>query len=261
MHKNSAREKSRVFSFGSQVFFIFEFMETYIFQHVEYEGPGAILPYLKAKGHNVHIVRLYAGDKIPHEDEIDFAILMGGPMSVLEETEYPYFVREKELCCDMVQLGKPILGICLGAQMIASAFGAAIKKNPEKEIGWFPVTLAEEFSREMMLPKTMNVFHWHGETFDIPDLPGIAEPFASSEACKNQAFRLGSAVALQFHLESTSESMEAMLKNGAGEIENCIEAGCKFVQNADEIRKICKQNYEITNDVLAKVLDFILEKK
>ena len=102
-------------------------METYIFQHVEYEGPGAILPYLQAKGHNVHIVRLYAGDPIPHEDDVDFAILMGGPMSVLDETKYPHFVREKELCCDMVQLGKPLLGICLGAQMIASAFGAAIK--------------------------------------------------------------------------------------------------------------------------------------
>ena len=106
-------------------------METYIFQHVEYEGPGAILPYLQAKGHNVHIVRLYAGDPIPHEDDVDFAIVMGGPMSVLDETKYPHFVREKELCCDMVQLGKPLLGICLGAQMIASAFGAAITLHPD----------------------------------------------------------------------------------------------------------------------------------
>ncbi len=241
-------------------------MDVYIFQHVEYEGPGAILPYFEAKGHNVHIVRLYAGDPIPHEDDVDFAIMMGGPMSVLDETKYPYFVREKELCCDMVQLGKPILGICLGAQMIASAFGAAIKKNPEKEIGWFPITLTEEFSREMMLPKTVNVFHWHGETFDIPDLEGSAqpatvEPFAESEACKHQAFRLGSAVALQFHLEATPESMESMVKNGADEINDSVAAGCKFVQDAKTIASESARLMDIANDALTKILDNMLEKK
>lgn len=233
-------------------------MQVFIFQHVEFEGPGAILPYLQSKGHEVHIVRLYAGDKIPHEDDVDFAILMGGPMSVLDEAKYPYFMKEKELCRDMVQMGKPILGICLGAQMIACAFGAAIKKNPEKEIGWYPITLNEKFSRELHLPSSINVFHWHGETFNIPD---VAEPFASSQACKNQAFMLGSAIALQFHLEATSDSMESMLNNGSEEIESGVAQGCKFVQNADEIRKFSKQNKDIANDVLAKILDYMLEKK
>lgn len=233
-------------------------MQVFIFQHVEFEGPGAILPYLQSKGHEVHIVRLYAGDKIPHEDDVDFAILMGGPMSVLDEARYPYFMKEKELCRDMVQMGKPILGICLGAQMIACAFGAAIKKNPEKEIGWYPITLNEKFSRELHLPSSINVFHWHGETFNIPD---VAEPFASSQACKNQAFMLGSAIALQFHLEATLDSMESMLNNGSKEIESSVAQGCKFVQNADEIRKFSKQNKDIANDVLAKILDYMLEKK
>lgn len=236
-------------------------METYIFQHVEYEGPGAILPYLKSKGHNVHIVKLYAGDKIPHENDVDFAILMGGPMSVLEETEYPYIVREKELCCDMVQLGKPLLGICLGAQMIASAFGAAIKKNPEKEIGWFPVYFTGNTASKLGLPQSLNVFHWHGETFDIPNLPGIATPFANSEACKNQAFRLGSAIALQFHLEATEESMESMLVNGSDEIKDGIKAGCKFVQNVEDIRNLGKSAMASANDLLIKILDNLLEKK
>lgn len=230
-------------------------MDVYIFQHVEYEGPGAILPYFEAKGHNVHIVRLYAGDPIPHEDDVDFAIMMGGPMSVLDETKYPHFVREKELCCDMVQLGKPILGICLGAQMIASAFGAAIKPNPEKEIGWFPVTFTGDVAEEIGLPSSLPVFHWHGETFDIPE---AATSFASSEACKNQAFKLGSAIALQFHVEVTDDSMESMLKNGAEEIEAC--AGCKFVQNAAEIKKASAANMDKANKALVKILDFVLRK-
>lgn len=227
-------------------------MDVYIFQHVEYEGPGALLPYLEAKGHKVHLVRLYAGDKIPHEDEIDFAILMGGPMSVLDETEHPYFVREKELCRDMVQLGKPLLGICLGAQMIASAFGAAIKKNPEKEIGWYPVIWKDNATEPLM------AFHWHGETFDIPKQ---AVALAHSEACKNQAFRLGSALALQFHLETNLESMESMLKNGAEEIEAGMAAGCKFVQSQEQIKTACAKALGPANDALVKILDFMLEKK
>jgi GMP synthase-like glutamine amidotransferase len=252
--KKLAREKSRVF-------FIFAVMETYIFQHVEYEGPGAILPYLQAKGHNVHIVRLYAGDPIPHEDDVDFAILMGGPMSVLDETKYPHFVREKELCCDMVQLGKPLLGICLGAQMIASAFGAAIKKNPEKEIGWFPVTFTGDAVEEMNLPESLDVFHWHGETFDIPELPGIAEPFAFSEACQNQAFKIGSGIALQFHLEATPKSMESMLKNGDDEIKAGIAAGFDYVQNPKDIRIAGKTAMGPANELLVKILDYLLEEK
>ncbi len=219
-------------------------METYIFQHVEYEGPGAILPYLQAKGHNVHIVRLYAGDPIPHEDDVDFAILMGGPMSVLDE-----------------KLGKPLLGICLGAQMIASAFGAAIKKNPEKEIGWFPVTFTGDAVEEMNLPESLDVFHWHGETFDIPELLGIAEPFAFSEACQNQAFKIGSGIALQFHLEATPESMESMLKNGGDEIKAGIAAGFDYVQNPKDIRIAGKTAMGPANELLVKILDYLLEEK
>lgn len=227
-------------------------MEVYIFQHVEFEGPGAILPYLESKGHKIHLVRLFAGDRIPHEDEVDFAIMMGGSMSVLDEAEHPYFVREKELCRDMVQLGKPILGICLGAQMIASAFGAAIRRNPQKEIGWFPVIWNDGHA------EPINAFHWHGETFDIPKQ---AVALAHSEACKNQAFRLGSALALQFHLEATEQTMESMLENGADEIEASLDCGEKFVQNPNKIKIAGKDFFEKSNAALHKILDFMLEKK
>lgn len=229
-------------------------METYIFQHVEFEGPGIILPLLKKRGHNIHIVKLYAGDPIPHEDGIDFAIMMGGPMSVLDEANYPFFVREKELCRDMVQLGKPLLGICLGAQMIASAFRAAIIKAPEKEVGWYPIQWQDCCKGHSLELGTFNALHWHGEMFKIPK---EATKLASSEGCENQAFRLGSAIALQFHLEATPESVESMLKNCADDF---AKPG-KFVQNEKDIRDLTAQYVKDANNTMNKIIDFLLEKK
>lgn len=229
-------------------------METYIFQHVEFEGPGILVPLLKARGHNIHIVKLYAGDPIPHEDDIGFAILLGGPMSVLDEASYPYFVREKELCKDMVQLGKPILGICLGGQMIASAFRAAILKSPEKEVGWFPIQWNACRGKHGTGITTINALHWHGEMFMIPK---EATKLASSEGCENQAFKLGSAIAMQFHLEASPESVESMLKNCRDDYANTTG---KFIQSEKEIRDFSAQYMKDANDFMEKIIDTMLKK-
>lgn len=229
-------------------------METYIFQHVEYEGPGILVPLLEARGHNLHIVKLFAGDPIPHEDDIGFAIMLGGPMSVLDEANYPYFVREKELCKDMVQLGKPLLGICLGAQMIASAFRAAILKAPEKEIGWHPVQWNDCSKFHSLGNTVFNAFHWHGEMFKIPK---EATKLARSEGCENQAFKLGSAIALQFHLEVNQDSIESMLKNCKNDYANV--AGT-FIQNENEIRNLSAQYLQSTNDFLKRILSTMLDR-
>ncbi len=224
-------------------------MDVYIFQHVKFEGPGAILPYLEARNFRIHFVKLYAGDALPSPANVDLAVLMGGPMSALDEDKYPYLAREKQFCREMFALEKPVLGICLGAQLIASAFGAAIRKNPEKEIGWFPVTFENGLS--------MEAFHWHGETFNIPEQ---AIPLAYSAACRNQGFRLGRLVGLQFHLETTKESMTEILENCSDELESALSVHGAFVQTKRQILDHGEISIPQANAVLVKLLDAILER-
>ncbi len=222
-------------------------MDAYVFQHVEFEGPGAILPYLESRNFRVHFVKLYAGDPLPSPECVDFAVLMGGPMSALDEKEYPYLALEKRFCREMFALEKPLFGICLGAQLIANAFGAGIRKNPEKEIGWFPVTFENGLSIE--------AFHWHGETFDIPEL---ASPFAYSAACKNQGFRLGKTVGVQFHLETTEETMSEILANCSEELDSALSLHGAFVQTERQIREHGKVSIPRANALLEEFLDAIL---
>lgn len=222
-------------------------METYIFQHVAFEGPGAILPYLESKGYHVHLVKLYAGDPVPSSLDVDFAVLMGGPMSALEEDKYPFMVEEKQLCRELFAADKPVLGVCLGAQIMANAFFAPIRQNPEKEIGFYPVTFENGF--------TVNAFHWHGETFDIPE---YAESIAYSEACRNQGFKMGRSLGLQFHLETTTESLNSLLENCAEELEAALSAKAKYVQSKSQILETAKTALPELNAAMTELLDAML---
>lgn len=222
-------------------------METYIFQHVAFEGPGAILPYLESKGYHVHLVKLYAGDPVPSSLDVDFAVLMGGPMSTLEEDKYPFMVEEKQLCRELFAADKPVLGVCLGAQIMANAFFAPIRQNPEKEIGFYPVTFENGF--------TVNAFHWHGETFDIPE---YAESIAYSEACRNQGFKMGRSLGLQFHLETTAESLNSLLENCAEELEAALSAKAKYVQSKSQILETAKTALPELNAAMTELLDAML---
>lgn len=160
-------------------------------------------------------------------------IIMGGPMSIHDEFEHVWLKAEKWFVKQVIEAGKPVLGICLGAQLIAATLGGTVSKGKEKEIGWFPVTLSPEFSASDLgkrFPETMNVFHWHGETFSIPD---GAVRVASSEACENQGFIYNErVVGLQFHLETTRISAESIISNSRQEL---VEA--PFIQNEEEMLK------------------------
>ena len=166
-----------------------------IFQHGEDEGPGTITEYLEELEISVTILRLFTGDRIPTEMP-EMLIILGGQMSVNDTGKYPCFTREKELIRTMVLAGRPVLGICLGAQMIASAFGEDVKKGT-REIGWNKVQ-SQKPGWSPIFPGIFPVFHWHDETFHLPEGSTL---LVRGSVVENQAFRLGSAVGVQYHPE------------------------------------------------------------
>lgn len=205
-------------------------LRIHCFQHVSFEGPGCIEDWIGERGHSLGITRLYKGESLPAVEEADWLIVTGGPMSVNDETQHRWLVAEKAFIKRAVDAGKMVLGICLGAQLIASALGAQVYPTNEKEIGWFPVFSTNEGSRHSLFESANShpVFHWHGDTFD---LPAGATLLASSEACLNQAFSVGErVVGLQYHLEITPDGLHEMLRHGERELKEAL-----FVQRKEEI--------------------------
>ncbi|TJY58186.1 type 1 glutamine amidotransferase [Sinimarinibacterium sp. CAU 1509] len=186
-------------------------MRIHWFQHVPFEDLGCIAPYLLAHGHTLSVTRSYAGETPPALADIDALIVMGGPMNVDEVDVHPWLSGEKAAIAAAIAQGKPVLGICLGAQLIAASLGAAVTRNAETEIGWFEVMLMPQAHDSAMLadfPERFSAFHWHGDTFAIPD---GAQHLMRSEACAHQAFSLGDQViGLQFHLEVTAADARRM---------------------------------------------------
>lgn len=209
-------------------------MKTLILQHVPFEDAGHITEWLERNHHEVTVAHLYKNDGgLTRSAWFDCLIIMGGPMNVYEEELYPWLATEKNLIKEAIETGKAVLGICLGAQLIASVLGATVRKNPHKEIGWFPCKLTHEGCRSFLFskfPKNFEALHWHGDTFDLPD---GALLIASSDACVHQAFVYKErVVGLQFHLESTGLSIERLIDNCKSE----LIAG-KFIQTIDDLRQ------------------------
>lgn len=180
-------------------------MRVHWLQHADFEDLGCIAPWLAARGAEVTLTRLYAGETLPPVASFDWLIVMGGPMNVDEDDAHPWLRAEKDFILDAVHAKKKMLGICLGAQLIAAALGAPVLRNAHVEIGWHPVTMNPAAKRSKLFagfPDRFLPFHWHGDTFEIPP---DATPLASSEACANQAYeRDGRIAAIQFHLEVTA---------------------------------------------------------
>jgi GMP synthase (glutamine-hydrolysing) len=175
---------------------------------------------------------IFNSEPLPALDSFDFLVMMGGYMSVYEDDIHPWLIDEKAFIRHAIAKGKAILGVCLGAQLIASALGADVHKNSCREIGWFPVTLTPEGECSPIIdgwPSTFAAFHWHGDTFEIPD---GAVRIAESEACANQGFIFGDrTLALQFHVETTADSARRLVASCGEE----LTAGGSYVQSAEEI--------------------------
>lgn len=225
-------------------------MRVHYLQHVPFEGLGSIAAWLDARGADVRASRLYEGEPPPETDEFDWLIVMGGPMSVHDERAYPWLATEKRCIAEAVATSKTVLGICLGAQLIANALGQPVYANPEAEIGWFPVRPPEASAESPFAPvfsRPLEVFHWHGQTFDLPP---DAVHLARSEACRNQAFCIDDRIlALQFHLETTPASAEALVEHCGDEL-----VAAPFVQTASEILGEAAR-YERINTRMGAVLE------
>ncbi len=164
-------------------------MRIHYLKHVSFEGIGSIEDWASARGHRL------AGTEVslrplPQPEEFDFLVVMGGPMNIYQEHEHPWFHDEKALISTAITRGKLVLGVCLGAQLVADVLGGPVTRGPQPEIGWYPVELTEAGRKSAVfgrLPQRFDALHWHGDTFAIP--PGAVH-VASSAACAESSVRI-----------------------------------------------------------------------
>ncbi len=226
-------------------------MHAHYLQHVPFESLGSIEPWLRSAGYQITNTRFFLTTELPDLQGIDLLVVMGGPMSVNDEVEFPWLVQEKQFIRNAVESGKSVLGVCLGAQLIASAMGARVFPNRVREIGWFPIEGGSSVERSTFrFPLSVEVFHWHGETFD---LPSGAVRLARSEGCENQAFQLGrSVIGLQFHLETTPEAAREIVTHCRAEL-----TPSRYVQAEATILAAPPGKYRVVNQLMGKVLSFL----
>lgn len=223
--------------------------------HVSHEDLGVVHTWLKDKKHVLTFTRTYKADPFPNLDSFDWLIVLGGPMSVCETQAYPWLTPEKQFIKTCIQAHKKILGICLGAQLIAEVLGSRVTQNPYREIGWFKVErlLASSHPFAAVFPDELEVFHWHHDTFEIPK---EALPLAKSEACQNQGFLYHEhVIGLQFHLEVTLANVQSWTEQGKDE----WKKQGPYIQSREEMTKDITR-FERANQTLYRLLDY-LEKK
>ena len=223
--------------------------------HVPFEGLGCIDQWITENNHTASFTRFYEDFKLPAIDEFDWLIVMGGPMGVHDEVEYPWLVMEKTFIRKAIESGKTVIGICLGSQLIAEVLGAKVYANPQKEIGWFDIKLSDSAKSLVLFDhfeEQFQVFHWHGDTYD---LPAWSKLLFSSDNCRNQAFLYqDNVLGIQFHFEVTKKTLINMVEHGKDEL-----AENNTIQSALAI--LGETTYIVENNrKMFRVLDYFANK-
>ncbi len=220
--------------------------------HVPFEGPGVITEWIKENRHQLNYTRLYEKDPLPNPDSVDLLIIMGGNMNVFDYHIHPWMQDEIEWVTDFINTGKPVLGICLGAQIIASALRSEVYPGKEKEIGWHNIRFLPSLGDYKIcksLPATRKVFHWHGDTFQIPK---GAIRIAESHLFPNQGFIYkGRVIALQFHLEVAPGNVKDLIENCRDEL-----VPGPYIQTEQELLEKSRFTDE-NRQLLFSLLDFL----
>lgn len=207
--------------------------------------------WFEAHAARLDYTRFFAGDGLPDPAEPELVVVMGGPMSVNDEAHHPWLVAEKAFVRAVLERGTPLLGVCLGAQLMAAALGARVYPGPAREIGWFPVEGLAGTEDSFHFPPRIEVFHWHGETFDLP--PGAVH-LARSQACAQQAFQVGPrAIGLQFHLETTPETARLIIDHSRDEL-----VDGPYIQDEQTMLRLAESRAPAVNRLLGQVLDYLV---
>lgn len=227
-------------------------MKIHIIQHVSFEPAGMIADWAKLHQYSLSYSFLFEKEIYwPAVNDVDLLVIMGGPMGVNEEDKFDWLKEEKRFIKDVIAADKIVLGICLGSQLLAEALGAKVYPASEKEIGFFPVTKTTAGKADKVfgaVPESWNVFHWHGDTFDLPD--GASHLFTST-ACIQQVFRKGKYTGIQFHPELDTALLQSMITNERHEL---IKA--RYVQTEEEImsNNITEQNRAYLYEILTRLI-------
>ncbi len=227
-------------------------MKLHYFQHVPFEDLAKIENWAILNNFQISSTKFFNDYNKIDIDSIDWLVIMGGPMNIYEYGKYPWLKEEKLMIEKFIKKGKFVLGICLGAQLIADVLGVRVYKNNYKEIGWLPINFIKKQNHilDNIFLDSIHVFQWHGDTFNIPE---GAIKIASSEACPNQGFIYeNKVIGLQFHIESTLKSIKKLIRSCGNEIK--ID---RYIQNEQEILNNTKLYQKKANNLLYKILESI----
>jgi GMP synthase-like glutamine amidotransferase len=224
-------------------------MKIHCIRHEPFEGLASIESWIRCNGHHISFTRTYLHQRFPDEIAFDMLIIMGGTASVYQSAKDQWMIAEKKLIQKTIKAEKKVLGICLGAQLLASVLGAKVYPGSSREIGWFPVHFTESFLNEFpFLPGNITTFHWHGDTFDIPS---GAIKIGSSELTPNQGFLLNrNILAMQFHPEMNLSSIKKIIKAAGHQL--CDNS--KYIQPAAVITDQTEL-ISLNNQLMFNILD------